>query len=142
MLTVKTRTLSLTALIALLGLLALAACGGQPAAPQQNNVPIAEAAPAAAAGNADSGKALFAANGCAGCHTTTDQQLVGPGLAGVYAGKGPYGDKLPNGKPISDANVAEWIKVGGVGKIGQMPGFNTLTEQELADLAAYLKTLE
>jgi hypothetical protein len=38
------------------------------------------------------------------------------GLGGVFAGKGPYGDKLPNGKPIDEANMVEWIKIGGVGK--------------------------
>lgn len=137
MLSITTRSLSLIAIAALLGILALAACGGGGAA-----TPAEPAAPPAISGDAANGEALFVANGCAGCHATTDQQLVGPGMAGVMAGKGPYGDKLPNGKPITDASAAEWIKIGGVGKIGQMPGFNTLTDQELADLVAYLKTLE
>lgn len=57
-------------------------------------------------------------------------------------GKGPYGDKLPNGKPINDQNAVEWIKVGGVGKLGQMPGHLDLTPEQLLDLVAYLKTLK
>lgn len=140
--TISTRTLGLLALAVLLSLVALAACGGQ-AATTQGGAPAAEPpAPAAGAGDADRGKELFTSAGCAGCHSVGSDQLVGPGLAGVVAGKGPYGDKLPNGEPITDASLIAWIKIGGVGKIGQMPGNNTLSDQELADLVAYLKTLE
>ncbi|NJM06257.1 cytochrome c [Candidatus Gracilibacteria bacterium] len=129
-----TRTLVSLALSALIGILALAACGAQATTPA--------AAPASAVGDAARGETVFTSAGCAGCHSVGSDQLVGPGLAGIVNGKGPYGDKLPNGELITDASLIEWIKVGGVGKIGQMPGNNTLTDQELADIVAYLKTLE
>lgn len=133
----RTPALALLALVALLGIVALSACGDR-----STTAPATDAAPAAVTGDATRGEALFASSGCVGCHATSDQKLVGPGLAGVMAGKGPYGDKLPNDKPIDDASVAEWIKIGGVGTIGQMPGNSTLSDQDLADLVAYLKTLE
>ena len=56
--------------------------------------------------------------------------------------KSSYGDKLPNGKPRSDQNTAEWIKIGGVGKVGQMPGHTDMTQEQLSDLVAFLKTLK
>jgi cytochrome c len=48
---------------------------------------------------------------------------------------------LPNGKERSEANIAEWIRVGGTGRIGYMPSHN-LTDQQMADLMAYLRTLK
>lgn len=133
--TIRTRTLALLALTSLLSLVVLMACGGQGNTTQ----PVASNS---GAGDPTNGKALFTSTGCASCHSPGSDQIVGPGLAGIVNGKGPYGDKLPNGKPITDANLIEWIKIGGVGKIGQMPGNNTLSDQELADIVAYLKTLE
>ncbi len=137
--TIRTHTLALLALAILLSLVALTACGGQGAAAQ----PAPAAQPAASgAGDPSNGEAIFTSAGCAGCHSIGSDQIVGPGLAGIVNGKGPYGDKLPNGEPITDESLIEWIKIGGVGKIGQMPGNNTLSDQELADIVAYLKTLE
>lgn len=135
--TIRTNTLVALALAVLLSILALAACGGQGAGSEPD-----DDEPAVAMGDATRGEALFTSAGCAGCHSTGANQIVGPGLAGVFAAKGPYGDKLPNGEPINEENMAEWIKIGGVGTIGQMPGNNILTDQELADIVAYLKTLE
>ena len=108
--------LSVVALLAFIGVLALAACGGQAAQ---------------AGGDPAKGEQVFKTSDCQGCHTTTDQKLVGPGLKGVMAGKGSYGDKLPNGKPLSDANAMEWIKIGGVGKVGQMPGHPDMIRSNL-----------
>lgn len=136
--TIRTRTLVSLGLAALLGLLVLAACGGQAATTQ----PAAEQPAAAGAGDPANGEALFTSAGCAGCHSLGSDQIVGPGLAGLVNGKGPYGDKLPNGETITDESLLEWIKVGGIGKIGQMPGNNTLSDAEIADIVAYLKTLE
>lgn len=52
-----------------------------------------------------------------------------------------YNGLLPNGKERSEANIAEWICTGGTGRIGYMPTHN-LTDQEMADLMAYLRTLK
>lgn len=75
------------------------------------------------------------------------RQKVGPGLAGLFDEGGPtlpngvnYAGNLPNGEAINDANVAEWIRSGGRGQIGQMPPRN-LSDEELAGVVAYLKTL-
>ncbi len=84
---------------------------------------------------------VFKTNGCAGCHATTDQTLVGPGLWGLMAGSGANNGTLPNGKPINDTTVSEWIRVGGLAVGGQMPGFAGLSDQDMRDLIAYLKTL-
>lgn len=85
---------------------------------------------------------------CSFCHVTGTEQKIGPGLAGLFAPGGPelpagvdYGGRLPNGAAISEANVAEWIREGGEGQIGQMPGIR-LSEQDMDALIAYLKTLE
>lgn len=128
------------ALSAMLVAIGISACGSAPAAP-----------PAAPAGDATKGQAIFN-RGCNACHKITNEQLVGPGLAGIFEPGGPtlpagvdYGGKLPNGRPITDENVAAWIKTGGQGKIGLMPvkgNIADLTDQNIVDLIAYLKTLK
>ncbi|WP_322510546.1 cytochrome c [Chloroflexus sp.] len=129
----------------------LPACGGG-SDRNASNQP-AEALPAAltdtsisSKGDPKRGKDLFGP--CAACHTTSKEMLVGPGLAGLFSAKGPalpngvdYNGMLPNGKERSEANVAEWIRTGGTGRIGYMPSHN-LTDQEMADLMAYLRTLK
>lgn len=92
---------------------------------------------------------------CQSCHSKTADKLVGPGLLGLFSANGTvaYGTVLPNGKEVNDANVAEWIKIGGGGpgvgpepKDGQnytlMPGFPNLSDQQIAELIAYLKLLQ
>lgn len=93
------------------------------------------------------GERVFASR-CAACHTASAEAGIGPGLAGLFAPGGPalpagvdYGGKLPNGAAISDESVAAWIRSGGQGQIGRMPGI-PLGEQELADLLTYLRSLE
>lgn len=85
---------------------------------------------------------------CAPCHVISAEQKLGPGMAGLFAPGGPilpagvdYGGKLPNGAAISEANVAAWIRRGGAGQIGQMPGI-PLGDEEMAALLVYLKSLE
>jgi cytochrome c len=123
--------------IALLGLLAvgtaLSACNAQE--------------PGQAASGAEAGAQIFQQR-CAPCHATSSEQKVGPGLAGLFAPGGPqlpngidYDGKLPNGAEITEANVAVWIRKGGQGQLGSMPG-TALDDQQMADLLAYLKTLE
>ena len=92
------------------------------------------------------GASLFRTR-CSSCHATTSEMKIGPGLAGLFAPGGPtlpdgvdYGGRLPNGAEISDENVAAFIRVGGKGQIGNMPGFE-LTDQEIDALISYLKTL-
>jgi mono/diheme cytochrome c family protein len=71
---------------------------------------------------------------CASCHyANTEQGLNGPGLEGLF--RKPY---LPSGGIANDTRVTAVILRGR----NMMPALgNTLTDQELADLLAYLHTL-
>lgn len=91
--------------------------------------PPAVEAPAPTAGEpvAD-GTQLFEQN-CAVCHSLGAETIVGPGLAGLF-----NRDNLPDGNPVSDDNLREWIRSGG----GAMPGFR-LPDDQLAALVGYLK---
>lgn len=144
-------------MFALLLIAILTACGGgnqkSNASNSNQSAAAAEQLPAALAdtslsskGDPKRGKELFGP--CAACHTTSKEMMVGPGLAGLFSVKGPvlpngvdYNGMLPNGKERSEVNVAEWIREGGTGRIGYMPPHN-FTDQEMADLLAYLRTLK
>jgi len=84
------------------------------------------------AGDAAKGKEVF--EQCGACHNTdTDEKKMGPSLKGLYKRA-----KLTNGKPVNDANVKAVINAGGNG----MPAYaDLLTDEEKADVMAYLKTL-
>ena len=71
---------------------------------------------------------------CATCHySDSEEGLNGPGLLGLF--RKPY---LPSGGAASDTRVTAVILRGR----GMMPPLgNTLSDQELADLLAYLHTL-
>jgi mono/diheme cytochrome c family protein len=93
------------------------------------------------------GRQIFQAR-CSPCHSTGTDQEVGPGLAGLFSPGGPslpdgldYEGRLPNGDEINEANVAGWIRDGGSGQIGTMPG-QPLSEAQMEALIAYLKTLQ
>jgi cytochrome c oxidase cbb3-type subunit 3 len=97
------------------------------------------------------GEAIFAAKGCVGCHGVADKKLVGPGLGGLFqpCGTKAFGTKLPNGKPIDEANVLEWIRKGTDGfpstsepldgqQYGKMPAI-AITDDEYKTLLNFLK---
>lgn len=85
-----------------------------------------------AQGNPDQGKQLFESN-CATCHAIDDKKIVGPGLKGIYSKSA-----LPNGQPVNDANMAQWMKTGDA----QMPGNPAMSAQDEANISSYLKTLK
>jgi cytochrome c len=123
----------------------LATCGAPPA-PEDPDALIP--ATISVIGDANVGKLLYSSEGCVMCHATTTQAMVGPGMAGVMTAGGPtypkdveYWYALPNGSPRTEENIAAWIVRGGRGQIGVMPG-RRLDEQDVADLLAYLRTLE
>jgi cytochrome c len=98
-------------------------------------------------GGPPNGEQLYAQR-CLPCHSTGTDKKVGPGLADLFSPGGPtlpagvdYGGKLPNGAAINDANVAAWVREGGRGQIGMMPGMK-MSDEEMAALIAYMKTLE
>ena len=71
---------------------------------------------------------------CYRCHEPySTRGKEGPGLEGLY--KKQY---LPSGMPANDERITDVIIMGKA----KMPSFNgKLTEQQLQDLLAYLKTL-
>jgi cytochrome c2 len=82
--------------------------------------------------NAQKGKEVF--EQCTVCHNpNSTEKKVGPGLKGLFKR-----DKLTNGKKVTEANVRAWIEAGGNG----MPAYkDLLSDEEKADVIAYLKTL-
>jgi mono/diheme cytochrome c family protein len=90
--------------------------------------PLSELTPQEAAG-----RQVYVSH-CARCHfANTDRSLHGPGLQALYKQK-----YLPSGGPANDDRVSAVILHGH----NLMPAFgNSLDEQQLQDLLAYLHTL-
>jgi mono/diheme cytochrome c family protein len=83
--------------------------------------------------NEAAGHRIFVSQ-CSGCHyANTEKGLHGPGLEGLF--RKPY---LASGTPANDDRVTAVILHGR----NMMPSFgNTLSDQELEELIAYLHTL-
>jgi mono/diheme cytochrome c family protein len=96
--------------------------------PQSPSKPLSQLTPAERAG-----KQVFD-NTCASCHyADSEQGLQGPGLRGLF--RKPY---LPSGRVANDARVTGVIMRGWA----MMPPVgNSLSDQQLSDLLAYLHTL-
>lgn len=79
------------------------------------------------------GQRIFVSR-CSSCHyANSEKGLNGPGLEGLF--RKPY---LPSGVVANDARVTAVILYGRT----MMPALgNTLSDQQLADLLAYLHTL-
>jgi mono/diheme cytochrome c family protein len=102
----------------------------------------APAAPAAPQGDPAAGKQLFAANGCASCHTFKP--------AGATGKVGPDLDKLAADAQKANRGslaqyIAESIKDPGAYVVpgysnGVMPSFASLGDKKIADLVAFLTT--
>ncbi|HWZ29787.1 MAG TPA: cytochrome c [Bryobacteraceae bacterium] len=86
-----------------------------------------------AAGDATKGKDVFEEN-CSVCHNAdSTEKKMGPGLKGLFKK-----DKLNNGKKPTEANIKALINAGGN---GMPPYADMLTDEEKANVIAYLKTL-
>lgn len=98
--------------------------------------PTQTATPSGLIGDVARGERLFTSEACSACHSTGDNSIVGPGLKGVSFRASERG---------GDAYVIESIKdpsaviVKGFNPV--MPNFSRLDDQEVADLVAYLNTL-
>ena len=86
------------------------------------------------------GQALFAANGCSGCHSTGADRVVGPGLAGVGESAGNRVSGLSAEEYIAQSLrdptayvVDDFAPV--------MPSFARLSDDEIEALVKYLRTL-
>lgn len=115
--------------LALTLVVALPACGGEEdetAQPETVEGTAPETSEGGGEGDAENGKTVFASAGCGGCHTLSD--------AGSNGSVGPNLDDL---QP-DEATVAEMVTNGG----GGMPSFSDrLSEQEIADVAAYVSSV-
>lgn len=119
--------------------------GGTPvASPEASPVASPVATPARTAGlvgDVEAGKAL--ANQCIGCHSVDGSQMVGPSWLGIYGEE----VELEDGRTvvIDDAYLANSIKdpmseiVKGFPPA--MPPYSYLTDQQIADLIAYIESL-
>ncbi|MFH1311949.1 MAG: cytochrome c [Candidatus Eisenbacteria bacterium] len=84
-------------------------------------------------GNVEGGRVLFEGK-CSFCHfADSEESSLGPGLKSILTKA-----KLPSsGKPATASNILEQLKA----PVGTMPAFTTLTNQELGDLLAFMRTL-
>jgi mono/diheme cytochrome c family protein len=101
----------------------------QPAASGEGTPsPASEGGTSGAADLVTAGGQVFEQN-CSVCHNLTAETKVGPGLAGLFGRQ-----QLPNGNPVNEENLKEWIVTGG----GAMPGL-PLTAEQLAAVVAFLQ---
>ena len=112
----------------IVSILAMAVClfGQSPAKKSANG-------PGSSTAAVTRGKAVYAGY-CEICHyDTSDKKKVGPGLKGLTR-RGTFSD----GAKLNDASLRTWIENGGK----DMPSFgSTLSDAQLRDVIAYLKTL-
>jgi mono/diheme cytochrome c family protein len=94
---------------------------------------VRAAAVSEGAGDTQNGRKVFDSN-CSSCHEAdTKESGFAPGLKGLLKA-----DRLPDsGRPATVENVIRQLRE----PVGVMPSFNSLSEQDLADLMEYLKAL-
>jgi cytochrome c oxidase subunit 2 len=89
-----------------------------------------------------SGERVFLANACAGCHAirgTPAIGTIGPNLSDVGARATLGAGAIEN----TDQNMRKWIRnVQSIKPGAHMPSFKTLSDQEVAQIAAYLENLK
>lgn len=117
------------AMLSIAGLIAGLAMGQEEKTPKDKDK---DAKASAVAGDAEKGKETF--EQCGACHNAdSEEKKMGPGLKGLYKKA-----KLANGSKVTDASIKKIINEGGNG----MPAYaDMLSEEEKANLIAYLKTL-
>jgi len=98
--------------------------------------PVAEA-PDSAEGDAANGEALF--SNCSACHSTGDNTVVGPGLAGIYDRAGSRTSLDADGYLVQSIREPGAYIVDGFAAL--MPAFDQWSDQDVQDVIAYLKTL-
>jgi cytochrome c oxidase subunit 2 len=100
------------------------------------------ASPQTALALVDQGRAVFAASGCAACHTirgTEANGLAGPDLTHVGSRQTLGAGILPN----NQGTMAGWIADSqGVKPGNRMPSYPVLTGQDLRAVSAYLDSLK
>jgi cytochrome c oxidase subunit 2 len=99
------------------------------------------------AGKPDAGRGqkLYQEVGCKACHSIDGSKGIGPTWKGVYG----HEVKLADGSTVTadDAYLIESIKAPGAKVVegfpaNAMPSFSFLTDTQIADLVAFIKTLK
>lgn len=93
-------------------------------------------------GDSISGEKAFNDNGCSACHSTGSDKIVGPGLAGVSqrAESRVTGQTAEEYIRNSIRNPNDYIVEGFASNV--MIAFEDLSDSEIDDLIAYLRTLK
>ena len=119
---------------------ALAACGGGEEARPLPETVVGEVTVEQLEGNAESGQALFASQGCNGCHTfepAGSEAEVGPSLDdGLEGHAEDAGQELVAYVNSSLVNPNAYVVEGY--QEGIMPSYSSLEKQQLADLVAFI----
>ena len=113
--------------------------GGEPVP-----TPVVGEVPEPGPGDVEKGKAIFASQGCAGCHSLGSNNLVGPGLAGFGESAATAVKGLSAGQYVYQSIVdpGAYAVPGFSGSIMPKIYGQNLTKQQLYDLTAYLLSLK
>jgi cytochrome c oxidase subunit 2 len=105
------------------------------------NASFIEAIAPAAAGDAANGATVFTATGCIGCHSLDGTPGAGPSLQGIASRAADMveGEDAVTYLTAAIINPGAYV-VEGYNPI--MPAYDTLSGGDLADLIAYMLTLE
>ena len=93
-------------------------------------------------GDVYAGESLFSSAGCTACHSTGDNTIIGPGLAGIYTRAGDRTSLDSDAYIEQSIREAEAFVVDGFPSPTLMPSFDDFTDDEITNLIAYLKTLQ
>ncbi len=88
-------------------------------------------------GDASNGEALHTSLGCAACHSVGDDVIVGPGWKGLYGRAGTRTDLGTDDYLVQSITKPSKFIVEGFTNV--MPAFDYLSDQELADLIAFVE---
>jgi cytochrome c2 len=100
---------------------------------QVSSVPVS-------AGDPVNGESLFVSQACSGCHRTDSEVLTGPGMSGIAERAGERNPQLTADEYLTESirNPTAFV-VEGFDPL--MPSIVGLTDQDVADLISYLKSL-
>lgn len=89
----------------------------------------------------ENGRILYGSIGCSGCHSLGTDRIVGPGFKGIEARASARRPGLTADEYIVESIIQpEVFIVPGFPR--QMPAFDEISAQELADLLAFLKSID
>ncbi len=91
-------------------------------------------------GNSSRGEKLYNTLGCTACHTLEDDTLVGPGFRGLYERAATRTSLSADDYIIQSLTKPSAFVVEGFANSMQL--FDYLSDQELADIISFLKTVE